>query len=115
MLSSARGTDREITKKYIYNKIKFGIPSVGLKAKSGNYFITMELNRTLAHKNQRNKNYDVGDKVIKSIKINAKNEKQAIQKTEAVVFENSSFVGAVYSVEHIATSIKNIEFIDIIN
>jgi len=37
----------------------------------------MEIERTVAYKNQRNKTYEVDDKVIKSVKVNAKNETKA--------------------------------------
>jgi len=58
-------------------------PITGIKTKKSIFFITMEIERTVTYKNQRNKKYDVDDKVIKSVKVNAKNETQAKQKAKA--------------------------------
>ena len=99
-----------INDKYIHQE-----PITGIKSKNEDYFITMEIERTITYKNQRNKDYEVDDKVIKSIKVKAKNENDAKQKAKINV-DVFGFCGTnVDSVEEICSKNKKINFIDVIN
>ena len=110
---SGRGKGPSTAIKLINDKYIHQEPIVGLKTKNEDYFITMEIDRTITYKNQRNKNYDVKDKVTQSIKVKAKNENQAKQKANSMV--DTSSTGEVDSVEEVATKINNVKYVSVVN
>jgi len=73
----------------------------------------MGINRKVTYKNQRIKNFELNDKVIKSVKVNPKSEAHAKQKAKEER-EKTVDDGTVDSIEFINAYNNNADFIDII-
>ena len=72
-----RGKAPQSAIKLIETKYNNKEPVIGIKQKLNNFFVTMEVERTLTYSNQRNKEFDVKDKVLKSAVVKARNEDEA--------------------------------------
>jgi len=127
-LINARGTGRETTINCLNDKKYFSIPSVGIKSKNEVYSINMEINTKATYLNQSGKEYTVNDRVVESLNVKAKNERDAKLKAkvgldfDAKIRNDSnehkrsvSYVRASITLEDVNNEIMDVNFVSVVN
>jgi len=112
----SRGKGPQTAIKLIETKYNNKEPVKGIKQKLNNFFVTMEVERILTYSNQRNKEFDVKDKVLKSVVVKARNEDEAkIKASDEYVGSSNQGVDSLELIIQKKGTSENVNFIDIVN